>query len=129
MQFQPKSKELLGSVRLTMDAALLAELEAMPLYGDATRSSSREQYCPEAGAYPAHFLAVAVYRPLELVPGTPCLVRTVRRSQRGSYLYKIVVIPHADKLQEGEWAEVDPEHFWQEAYWKHLPVVEQEVEV
>ena len=122
MQFQRKTKELLGSFRTIMSTELLEEIESYRLYGDATRSDSRECFCPGSDtSQDEHWLTLSVYRPNELREGVPCLVRTLRKSRRGSWLYKIVLIPHAILLEKEPFQFEEPEDFWEEAYQQYLP--------
>ena len=116
MQFQAKTKELLGSFRTIIDADLLRTIEEQHLYGDATRVDTREQFHSETEYYPSHWLTLSVYRPGELIEGVPCLVRTLRKSRRGSWLYKIILIPNAALLEKELFPFQAPEDFWQEAY-------------
>ncbi len=104
---------------MVMDAELLKTIETMRLYGDNTRSDTREEFRREDGVED-HWLAVSVYRPCALADGTRCLVRTLKKSRRGAWLYKIVIVPDPIQLSEEMLPHADPGNFWEMAYWRHL---------
>lgn len=125
MEYQALSTELLGSFWLIANDEFITELESMQLYGNSTRIDTREQYCRATDSQVEHVFRLSIYRPGELVAGTRCLVRTVKKSRKGTWMYKIIIIPNpvdfADKIAGLE--QVDPHDFWKRAYWQYIHVL------
>ena len=105
MEYQAKSKELICTMLTTIDADGVAALNALQMFGDATRVDT--PYFWSADGLRAK---CSVYRPDEMVPGVRVRVRILLRSYRGTHHRKIVLVP----LDEAHWQAEDNVIPWQQ---------------